>query len=782
MPTMPRPDRPISSSETATRDSASGSSRPGLRLVRQVGIVTAVSAALALLLGMPVRPPSAVFLPGDVADRTVRANTDFPVPDPQGTERLRDEMEALVPVVYDYEPDAGTRTLAFVKDDLEAGARRATGSEGKLIPDVAAEVVAARWSLDLPPERAAELLSERGRRAALDAASAALSPLYGRGVAANVGLLVLHIREGVVVRDLQSREERRLESPEVVLDYGEARRSLIPLGAVRSVASVGRSLAAAHLRPNLTYNGEETARRREAARAAVPLVHEAVRRGEVLVREGDRVTGEQAARLEAHARLIPSDVPWRRIAGVFGLTVLVLHLCLSFGTAHVRKFRAAPRDLLFLSSIVLLLALIERGILLAGDSLQAPLGFGEAVLPFVLPVAALTITVRTVLNSETAFLVGLPFLALACLPLENGLVFFLCYAAGGIVGAAAAARACHRAHFLRAGLWAGLAQAAAAGAAILFTSAVPQPGDLVAVPVAFAGGVLAGGLALGLVPLAEVAFRYTTDMRLMELASLDHPLLRQLMLRAPGTYHHSLVTGSLVKAAAEAIGARALLATVAAYYHDIGKLSKPSYFIENSAEGRSRHEKLSPSMSSLILVSHVKEGAELARQNRLGHEISEIVQQHHGTGLIHYFYDRACQLNRGPQEVREELYRYPGPKPQSREAALVLLADAVEAASRTLPDPRPARIGGLVQAIVSRVFTDGQLDDCDLTLRDLHRIARSFSRILSAIYHQRIDYPERQGRDRRGHGDLDPERLPGGRHRRGEASATGVEGLGRVGV
>lgn len=729
-----------------------------------------------------MRPPSATFLPGDVADRTVRAGTDFSVPDPRATERLREEAEALVPAVYDFDPAAAAQAVEAVREDLEAAARRAAGPEGGAVPEDAAELAGARWGLDLAPSRAAELLSPRGRREALEAASAALSSLYGRGVAANMGLFVLHLREGILVRERQSREERRLESPEAVLDYSEARRSLSPLGVVRSHASAGRALAAAHLRPNLAYNAEETALRRQAARAAVPLARQVVRRGEVLVREGDRVTAEQAEKLEAHARLAPSGIPWRRVAGAFGLAVVALHLCLSFGAAHIKKFRVELRDLLFFSSVLLALALIERGVLVAGDALQGPLGFVGGVLPFALPVAALTIAVRTVLNSETAFLVGFPFFALAALPLENGLASFLCYAAGGIAGAHAAARACQRSHFLRAGLWAGLAQAAAAGAAVLFTSTAPQPSDLLAVPVALGGGLLAGVLALGLVPLAEAAFGYTTDIRLMELASLDHPLLRQLMLRAPGTYHHSLVTGSLVKAAAESIGARALLATVAAYYHDVGKLSKPSYFIENSAEGRSRHEKLSPSMSSLILVSHVKEGAELARRNGLGREIADIVQQHHGTGLIHYFYDRACQLNRGPQEVREDLYRYPGPKPQSREAALVLLADAVEAASRTLADPRPARIGGMVQAIVGRVFTDGQLDDCDLTLRDLHRIVGSFSRILSAIHHQRIDYPERQGRDRKGNGDLDPERLPGGRHRRGEAPPASVEGLGGVGV
>jgi hypothetical protein len=283
--------------------------------------------------------------------------------------------------------------------------------------------------------------------------------------------------------------------------------------------------------------------------------------------------------------------------------------------------------------------------------------------------------------------------------------------------------------------------------------------------------------------VAEWTFGYTTEMRLMELASLDHPLLRQLMLRAPGTYHHSIVTGSLVQAAAEAIGARALLATVAAYYHDVGKTTKPAYFIENKGDDRNRHDKLAPSMSSLILISHLKDGVELAQRHRLGADIVDIIQQHHGTGLIQFFYDKARQQERVEAgAVNEQDYRYPGPNPQSREAALVLLADAVEAASRTIPDPRPARIRGMVQKIIGRVFADGQLDECDLTLKDLHLIASSFSRILAGIHHQRIDYPVPAHKEKKDDGDLDSQRLSGRGAGRGVSEKEGGETLRRLGL
>jgi putative nucleotidyltransferase with HDIG domain len=215
------------------------------------------------------------------------------------------------------------------------------------------------------------------------------------------------------------------------------------------------------------------------------------------------------------------------------------------------------------------------------------------------------------------------------------------------------------------------------------------------------------------------------------------------MVRAPGTYHHSVVVGNLVEAAAESINANPLLARVAAYYHDIGKASKPLYFIENQAGEENRHDKLTPSMSALVLISHIKEGSELAREKHLGQPIIDIIRQHHGTGLIKFFYDRAkTQAEATGHTVEEKDFRYPGPKPQTREAGIVMLADCVEAASRSLVNPTPDRIQGMVQKIINNIFIDGQLDECELTLKNLHEIARSFNRILTGIFHHRIDYPE----------------------------------------
>jgi putative nucleotidyltransferase with HDIG domain len=318
---------------------------------------------------------------------------------------------------------------------------------------------------------------------------------------------------------------------------------------------------------------------------------------------------------------------------------------------------------------------------------------------------------------------------------------------GSLVGAREALGSRQRSTLFRAGVWVGVVNAILilcfSVKAGMFSDWKPLVGDIV---VGLSGGFISGIIATGLVPLVEVLFSYTTDIKLLELSNLNHPLLRDLIVRAPGTYHHAIVTGSLVEAAAEAIDANPLLARVGAYYHDIGKMRKPIYFIENQKGIENKHDKLSPSMSALILISHVKDGVEKAREYKLGNAMKDIIQQHHGTSLISFFFKRAKAVEEASHAdyvVDEKDFRYPGPKPQTKEAGLVMLADAVEAASRTLTDPTPARIQGLVKRIITNVFADGQLDETPLTLNDLHLIAKSFNRILTGMFHHRIEYPER---------------------------------------
>ena len=263
----------------------------------------------------------------------------------------------------------------------------------------------------------------------------------------------------------------------------------------------------------------------------------------------------------------------------------------------------------------------------------------------------------------------------------------------------------------------------------------------------FGWAVAAGFIMTGILPFVEKLFGVLTDISLLELGDITHPLLQEMVRRAPSTYNHSITVGSIAEAAADAIGARGLLCRVGAYFHDIGKMLKPGYFVENQGKEGSRHEGLVPAMSTLVIIAHIKDGADLARQHRLPQPIIDMIEQHHGTMLMEYFYDRAQtqqEATGSGSEVDENLFRYPGPKPQTKEAAVLMLADAVESASRTLVDPTPGRIEGLVEDLAQRRLQGGQFDESGLTLRELGTIERSLAMSVASIYHGRLKYPEQR--------------------------------------
>jgi hypothetical protein len=306
-----------------------------------------------------------------------------------------------------------------------------------------------------------------------------------------------------------------------------------------------------------------------------------------------------------------------------------------------------------------------------------------------------------------------------------------------------------RAGIFRAGVGVGLVGVALAVAVGLFAG--KGAGDIaVSALAAFGGGALLLPVTVvGVLPIVEAGFGYVTDVKLLELANLNHPALKELIVQAPGTYHHSILMGSLVEGAAEAIGANPLLARVCAYYHDLGKIRNPLFFAENQRGGENRHDQLAPSMSALIVKRHVTDGLELARHWRLPRVVADCIPQHHGTRHVGYFWakaqQRASEDGGRSAALDEGLFRYPGPKPQSREAALVMIADACEASSRALEAPTADALRTLVSRRINEVFAEGQLDECELTLRDLNAIAAAMVRALEAIYHTRPDYPSSRG-------------------------------------
>jgi len=449
--------------------------------------------------------------------------------------------------------------------------------------------------------------------------------------------------------------------------------------------------------------------------------------------------------LVATVEILGSNLPLPLgMLSILGVALLVAFLVAAL-YAYVRAFQpkdvARPRSLLLIGTVVLIVLLLTHYGLLVIHALSQsfphiPFSAMRAALP--IPLGGVLLTV--LFNSRLAFAGSLSVTILTGLMLAAPLSYFMFTFVGSAVGIFAIAGRQERTAFFRAGGDIGLANAYTLLAfALLDADTASLTADIVGGVV---NGLVVAVLATGLLPLLEHPFGRTTVFTLLELSNLNAPILKHLVLAAPGTYHHSIMVGTLAESAAEAIGANALLCRVGAYYHDIGKTRHPGYFIENHADAGTRHERLAPSLSRAIVMSHIKEGIEIAREHGLPEILVDMIPQHHGTRLVSFFYQRAKEAaDPDHQAVSEEDYRYPGPRPQTREAAILMLADTVEAATRVLSDPTPARIRGVVQKIINAIFVDAQLDECDLTLRDLHIIANSFVRILTGFFHQRIEYP-----------------------------------------
>ena len=365
---------------------------------------------------------------------------------------------------------------------------------------------------------------------------------------------------------------------------------------------------------------------------------------------------------------------------------------------------------------------------------------------FALPWSTGVLILQAIVGLEYAFIASVSLALLAGVYFEQDdmlVPYVLCTC---LVAALSLVKFRSRSSYIRAGLNISLVSIPLSLTSFLMSPGISATDIPIRLLAGVAGGMLAAFLAAGITPLFEYFGDYVTDMRLIELATLDHALLKELSVQAPGTWNHSMVMGMMAESAAEAVGANSIVSRVGAYFHDVGKSKKPLYFVENQLGEENRHDKLSPSMSALIIRAHVKDGLEMAKKHHLPINIQDMIAQHHGTSIIEYFYEKALkeakELNTDSESVDKSLYTYPGPKPQTKEAGILMLADSIEAAARTLSDPTADRIQGMVQKLINKIFASGQLNECQLTLQELHKIAKSFTRVLSGIYHQRIAYAE----------------------------------------
>ncbi len=495
----------------------------------------------------------------------------------------------------------------------------------------------------------------------------------------------------------------------------------IPRGYAELVASIARG----SLRANMIPDPEKLRRAQDAAMRAVDPVR--ILKGQTVIRKGDIVTAE-------HVRVLKDLGMWRASVdyGMAAGVILISLILLIIMTVYLHQYN---REILEDESLLALFGLVIIVI-----------GFGAKILStlplhgngYLIPVAYGTILIALLLDARLAMLTTVALALFVGIVTGNDLRFVVVALVGGLVAVYSVSKISQRGDLVRAGVFAGLANFLTIAAMSALQSEVPSILESV---FGLVNGIVSSIFAIGSLPYLESLFGITSSIRLLELSNPNQPLLKRLLLEAPGTYHHSIIVGNLAEAAAEAVGADPLLVRVGAYYHDAGKVRRPYFFAENQLTWENPHDKIAPSLSTLIITSHVKDGVEMAREHNLPQPIVDIMQQHHGTDLVRYFYHRATEMDK-EGTVLEQDFRYSGPRPQTKEAAVVMLADSVEAAVRAVSKPTPGRVEGLVRKIIKDRLAYGQLDECDLTLKDLDLIARAFVRVLSGIFHARVEYPE----------------------------------------
>ena len=720
-------------------------------------IVTTFSFAPPLTFrGAPARA-------GSIASRDVVAPRDLIVPDPAATARRRSEAAAEVVPVYDWDSAARERLEKEIRESFRKAREAWAASRHR------ASAVRDAFDLPIGDEALVALARLNFSRPVEERLSAAAADQYRVGVVDNKDLLLENRARGIQVRDSATgRESRRRELSDVI-EYGTAAKGALAARLAdepfkgREITEVAAFLAAA-LRPNLNYNAAETTRRREEASRSVESVLTKIPRGKVIVRKGDEVSVRQADAIAA-ARASVSDVHfWLKVAGIATLQSLAAAAFWIDSRRQRRRKRERRPEMVYASVLVsgIVFSLIVRGGFSLTQVLSSSFEGGWAThASYAIPFAAGSIMTSLVAGMGPALLFASIHAIGSGVLMGQSFAFALFALLGSLAGIFALTRVRARSALLLMGGVVGLANLVSI-VVLAFLSGEARGWDVALDGVAgLAGGFFVAMVVESLLPLFERLFHVTTEIKLLELSNQNLPLLRTLALEAPGTYQHSLMLGHLAETAAEAIGADPLLARVAGYYHDIGKTKMPDYFIENQPKGFNRHDRLEPSMSALVIAAHVKEGVELARKAKLPEPILSAIREHHGTKLIRYFYQKALTKSDPARlPVQEMEYRHSGPKPTSRVNGILMIADAVEAASRTLIDPTPAKIRAMIQTIVDDCLRDGQFDECDLTMRDLAIIVDTLDRAVANIYHHRIDYPgfdfNRVTRSRRRTGDTGP--------------------------
>lgn len=740
-------------------------------------------AVLTLFFTLVIYPNLSVtkfsYKVGDIAEKNIKAPRDFLIEDDAATEASRKLAIRSVLPVYDNNTEMVARQVAHVRSAFSTFRTILTqpkvspppqpSAEPGKEPTPAATPIDEVWLRKQEFEDKIGIEVSRGAFQVLEThlfsqkIEALICRIYAEimdnGVVANKELLLRQGDRGITLRTLEGKEESIAKNLKAFYGLEQAQTMVrivadplfkteaadIDYTALNLIVDFTQRM----LQPNITLNGSETETRAKRAAEEVKPVLFKVKVGEMILREGERVTELQLVKLGELQTQTQNRHLFSRSIGAAMVTAFFLVIAF---LVHYRPKNEGVQDrnknMFFLATVLLTFLFVAKISLSVPGVIGATVEFDihETSVYFGMPVAAGAMAVCLFMGMEAALFFSIVFSALVTLVFADQFSIFIYIFLSSAMAAFWLKNCRERKVFIKAGAKLGLLNVVLAVGVVTYANEVSVETYLWSALFAFTGGLASGIVTAGIAPLLEMLFDYTTDIKLLELANLDQPILRRLMIEAPGTYNHSVIVGTLADAVASDIGANPLLARVCGYYHDIGKIEKAQYFIENQTDGKNRHDKLAPSMSALILTGHVKAGIEIAKQYRLGQTIMDTIQQHHGTSLIEFFYEKAkAQKEDSEETVNPDDFRYPGPKPQTVEAAIVMMSDVLEAATRALDNPTPARIQGLVQNLINKIFASGQLDYCEITLKDLHIMAKRFNVVLSGINHHRIKYPEKSG-------------------------------------
>ncbi len=724
-------------------------------LTQKLMILAGLSIFCAVLLTPQIQFRYPEYTTGSIATSNIKADRDFLVEKKDATEQKKMAAFHEIPSVYDFDSEVLARiqnnlvnAFARTKDN---GSDKTTlaSREGKLAFQQIKKDFEGALGLSLSEEEFVILQQHKFSPLIAKRISQLITAAYQKGLITNITFMQQEKDKGILVRDIRNQGETEMRNLSEILHISAVQANLIKIAD--QVVDLGRSdirrvtlgLAVKLLQPNLIYNKQATELKKEEALKDVKPVFFKVLKNEMIVREGEKITAPSLDKLEAYYR-IKGEKRLSKLLIFMGMFFIVAFLSIILYFPAKQWLKTANLDLLFLAVTALLqIIIVKAGIFIAQALSEAFPMLNEEAFIYPIPFTAAAMLVSLLINRNLALIQAIFLSVLVTFLFEGKVSLFLFAFLGSAVASYLIIDCRKRTAFFRIGFLLGLVNAAT----ILFFGLLQENiftwHTVISVFMGLLGGIVASVLVSGLCPIFESLFHYMTDIKLLELANLNQPIFQQMIMETPGTYSHSVIVASMVETAAETIGANSLLTKVSAYYHDMGKMKKPQYFIENQPHGENKHDNISPKMSSLVIISHVKDGCDLAKKIKLGKEITDIIREHHGTSLVSFFYEKA-KKDKDPsiRSLPETDFRYPGPKPQTREAGLVLLGDVVEASSRSLSNPTPSRIKTLVRERLERVLSDGQLDECGLTLHDLNKIAESFTMILNGIFHHRIDYPE----------------------------------------